>query len=106
MDFVMDGTTLGMPYNGQKLTTGYLKKETKSLGIMLSKSWQPKYCVIDLTRFLFKYAKNPTEPFTSIHLKEIVDVTVEEDPVQRDGDKTIFSLGRGDKSRAGFNFVI
>ena len=106
MDFVMDGVTLGMPYNGQKMTTGYLKKETKSLGIMLSKSWQPKYCAIDLTKFLFKYAKNPTEQFTQIHLKEIVDVVVEPDPEQRDGDKTIFSLGRGDKSRAGFNFII
>ena len=35
MDFVMDGVKIGMPYNGYKLTSGYLKKETKSLGILL-----------------------------------------------------------------------
>ena len=28
MDFVMDGIKIGMPYNGDKTTTGYLKKET------------------------------------------------------------------------------
>ena len=39
MDFVMDGIVIGMPYNGQKLTQGYLKKETQSLGIMLKRTW-------------------------------------------------------------------
>ena len=35
MDFVMDGVKIGMPYNGYKLTQGYLKKETQSIGILL-----------------------------------------------------------------------
>lgn len=104
MDFVMDGIKIGMPYNGKKLEQGYLKKETKSLGLMLSKTWQLKFCVIDLAQFVFKYAKNPTEEFTELRLKEIVDVVVEEDPGHRDGDKSIFSLSRTDKSREGFNF--
>ena len=94
MDFVMDGVKIGMPYNGQKITSGYLKKETASIGILLQKTWQLKYCVIDLSKFLFKYAKNPTEQFTCIHLKEILDVIVEDDPEQRNVDKSIFSLGR------------
>ena len=81
-------------------------KETKSLGLMLQKSWQLKFCIIDLAQFVFKYAKNPTEEFTELRLKEIIDVIVEEDPQQRDGDKSIFSLGRNDKSKNGYNFVI
>jgi len=36
--------------------------------------------MLDLTKFLFKYAKAPTEKFTYIHLKDIIDVTVEPDP--------------------------
>jgi hypothetical protein len=106
MDFVMDGIKIGMPYNGKKVEQGYLKKETKSLGIMLSKSWQLKFCCIDLAQFVFKYAKNPTEEFTELKLKEIVDVVIEEDPLSRDNDKSIFSIGRTDKSREGYNFQI
>ena len=94
MDFVMDGIKIGMPYNGQKQTSGYLKKETKSIGILLKKSWQLKYCVLDLTQFVFKYAKNPTTEFTKIHLKQIIDVVVEDDPKTRSDSKSIFSLGR------------
>jgi hypothetical protein len=29
---------------------------------------------MDLTKFVFKYAKAPTEKFTIIHLKDIIDV--------------------------------
>ena len=36
--------------------------------------------MLDLTKFLFKYAKAPTEKFTYIHLKDIIDVTIEPDP--------------------------
>ena len=61
MDFVMDGVKIGMSYNGYKLTQGYLKKETQTIGILLQRSWQLKFCILDLTKFLFKYAKNPTE---------------------------------------------
>ena len=28
MDFIMDGKKICVPYNGQKVTSGYLKKET------------------------------------------------------------------------------
>jgi len=106
MDFVMDGIVIGMPYNGQKTTQGYLKKETQSLGIMLKRTWQLKYCVLDLTQFLFKYAKNPTEVFTNIHLKEILDVFVEEDPEKKERDKSLFTVGRTGNAAEGFNFQI
>ena len=66
---------------------------------MLQKTWQLKFCCIDLSQFVFKYAKNPTEDFTELRLKEIVDVVVEEDPSIKESDKSIFSLGRNDKSR-------
>lgn len=36
--------------------------------------------MLDLTKFLFKYAKAPTDTFTFIHLKDIIDVYVEVDP--------------------------
>lgn len=107
MDFVMDGIKIGMPYNGQKITQGYLKKETKSIGILLQRSWQLKYCVLDLSKFQFKYAKNPTEPFNILYLKEIIDVILEDDPKKKDDNKkSIFSLSRLDKSKEGFNFQI
>jgi hypothetical protein len=106
MDFIMDGVKIGVPYNGLKVTNGYLKKETQSKGILMSRSWQLKYCVLDLSRFEFKYAKNPTQEFTRIQLKGIIDVFIEDDPARKDGDKSIFSLGRTDKSLDGFNFQI
>jgi hypothetical protein len=106
MDFIMDGVKIGVPYNGLKVTNGYLKKETQSKGILLSRSWQLKYCVLDLSKFEFKYAKNPTQEFTRIQLKGIIDVFIEDDPQRKDGDKSIFSLGRTDKSMDGFNFQI
>jgi hypothetical protein len=100
MDFIMDGVKIGMPYNGYKLTQGYLKKETQSIGILLQRSWQPKFCILDLTKFIFKYAKSPTESFTVIHLKEIIDVVVEEDPKKNSEsqERKKFSLTRKDKS--------
>jgi hypothetical protein len=39
MDFIMDGVKIGVPYNGLKVTNGYLKKETQSKGILMSRSW-------------------------------------------------------------------
>lgn len=73
---------------------------------MLKKQWQLKYCVLDLTQFLFKYAKNPTEIFTVLHLKEILDVIVEEDPEKKERDKSIFSVNRTGNAAEGFNFQI
>lgn len=37
MDFYINNINITMPYTGQKVTSGYLKKETKSIGIMLKK---------------------------------------------------------------------
>jgi hypothetical protein len=66
MEFFMNGVKMAMPYAGQKVTSGYLKKETQSKGLMFKHSWQLKYCILDLSKFEFKYAKNPTETFTNI----------------------------------------
>ena len=74
----MDGIKIELPYLGTKVTQGYLKKETQSS--FFGASFQTKFCVLDLTRFLFKYAKAPTDKFTNIPLKDIIDVVVEKDP--------------------------
>ena len=73
---------------------------------MLKKSWQLKYCIVDLVKFEFKYAKNPTEMFTKIPLFNVTDVFVEDNPVKRNADKSLFSLTRKDQSCEGFNIVI
>jgi hypothetical protein len=39
MEFYMNGVSITMPYSGLKITQGYLKKETKSIGIMLKRNW-------------------------------------------------------------------
>jgi len=44
----MNGFKMTIAFEGQKQTSGYLKKETKSIGITLTRSWQSKYCVLDL----------------------------------------------------------
>lgn len=51
---------------------------------MFSKFWQSKYFVLDLYRFVFKYAKNPTCEFTVIPLRDIVDVKLEKDPQKQE----------------------
>ena len=81
MEFIMDGLKIQLPFTGSKVTQGYLKKETQSISFFIAKSFQMRYCVLDLTKFLFKYAKAPTDSFTNIHLKEIIDITLEADPL-------------------------
>lgn len=103
MEFYMNGVKLAMPYNGQKITSGYLKKETQSVGLMFKRNWQLKYCILDLTKFEFKYAKNPTETFTNLPMSQIIDVYIEDDPIKREISQTLFSLTRKDQSLEGFN---
>ena len=43
--------------------------------------------MLDLTKFIFKYAKAPTDKFTSIALKDIIDVVIERDPKDRKKDR-------------------
>ena len=67
----------------------------------MKKSFQMRYCLLDLTRFMFKYAKAPTEVFTQIHLKDIIDIQIEKDPIFKI-EKSFF----GNKEKEGFKFVI
>lgn len=106
MEFFMNGISITMPFSGQKITSGYLKKETKNIGITFKKSWQTRYCILDLQKFEFKYAKNPTQPYTKIPINSVVDVIVEKDPPKRTVDKSLFSLSRKDQSIEGFNLEI
>lgn len=113
MEFIMDGIKIELPYLGQKLTQGYLRKETQSVNILLKREFQTKFCMLDLTKFLFKYAKAPTENFTFIHLKDIIDVYVEPDPgiISQDTSykksKSVFSTRSSKKDELqGFNFKI
>lgn len=80
MEFIMDGIKIELPFNGQKVTQGYLKKETKNVNFLMNHTFQNKYCILDLTKFVFKYAKAPTDKFTFILLKDIIDVRLENDP--------------------------
>ena len=59
--------------------------------------------MLDLTRFMFKYAKAPTEVFTQIHLKDIIDITIEKDPIFKI-EKSFF--GKNIKEKEGFKFII
>ena len=72
----MDKRTIAVPYAGQKMIAGYLKKESANIGLMLSKFWQAKYFILDLYSFVFKYSKNPAAEFTVIPLSKVVDVVV------------------------------
>jgi hypothetical protein len=83
MEFIMDGIKIELPYNGGKVTQGYLKKEQNTSSLLLSKNWQMRYCILDLTKFVFRYAKAPTDKYTFIHLKDIVDIILEKDPISR-----------------------
>lgn len=98
MEFIMDGIKIELPYLGNKVTQGYLKKETQKSNFLMSKQFQSKFCVLDLTKFVFKYAKAPTEKFTPIHLKDIIDVIIEKDqtPV------TTESFSKSMEKRFGF----
>ena len=110
----MDGIKIELPYLGQKLTQGYLRKETQSVNVFLKREFQTKFCMLDLTKFLFKYAKAPTESFTFIHLKDIIDVYVEPDPgvqpataQEKKKSKSVFSTKSAKKEEhQGFNFQI
>lgn len=69
--------------------------------------------MLDLTKFLFKYAKAPTDTFTFIHLKDIIDVYVEVDPGIQSSNppskisKSVFSTRSSKKDELqGFNFQI
>ena len=44
------------------------------MGIMLSKFWSEKFFILDLYKFELKYAKTPTEKFTSIPLWKVIDI--------------------------------
>lgn len=57
----MDGIKIELPYLGVKVTQGYLKKETKEG--FFGAIFQTKFCLLDLTKFVFKYAKAPTDKF-------------------------------------------
>ncbi len=69
---------------------------------------------MDLTKFVFKYAKAPTEKFTIIHLKDIIDVQIEADPQHfiekqarsQERNSSLFSAGMSIKKadNEGFNF--
>lgn len=111
MEFIMDGIKIELPYRGVKLTQGYLRKETQSVNILLKREFQTKFCILDLTKFMFKYAKAPTENYTFIHLKDIIDVYVEPNPgiqTQQQSDGfSVFSTKSSKKEESqGFNFQI
>ena len=108
-EFNYHGSNIYLPFKGQKMTAGYLKKESKSVGFMFSKFWQSKYFVLDLYKFEFKYSKQPNVDFTLIPLREIIDVKLEKDPSKNDvrTDRSVFSLvSQGDNTGDAFIFQL
>jgi hypothetical protein len=67
---------------------------------------QPRYCVLDLSKFVFRYAKNPSAVFKIIHLREIVDVVIDEE--KKAGRKKGFfeSITRMSADKSGFGFKL
>lgn len=63
-----------------------------------------------MTKFIFKYAKAPTDRFTSIALKDIIDVVVEFDPKDKNKNRSK-SNGFGffsdvEEEDEGYNFTM
>ena len=68
-----------------------------------------RYCILDLTKFLFRYAKAPTEKFTVIQLKDIIDIFIEMDPqsIKRKlKENNFFSNIPKKQEDEGFNFIL
>jgi hypothetical protein len=39
MEFIMDGIKIELPFLGGKVTQGYLKKETKSMNLLMARTF-------------------------------------------------------------------
>ena len=74
----MDGEIISLPYLGGRVAQGYLKKQ-QNTAYFGSKAFQFRYCILDLNKFIFKYAKAPDSRYTTIHLKNIIDVYLGQD---------------------------
>ena len=112
IEFIMDGIKIELPYNGQKVTQGYLKKETKAVSLLLNRNFQMRYCILDLTKFVFRYAKAPTDKYTFIKLKDIIDIILERDPKPNKKTNTgnailnVMSNNAKKQEEEGFNMII
>lgn len=112
MEFIMDGIKIELPYNGQKVTQGYLKKETKAVSLLMNRNFQMRYCILDLTKFVFRYAKAPTDKYTFIQLKDIIDIILERDPKPSKKPNTgnailnVMSNNAKKQEEEGFNMII
>ena len=51
---------------------GYLKKLCGEKSFLFSPSFEMRFCVLDINRLTFKYAKSPKELFTEITGSELV----------------------------------
>jgi hypothetical protein len=61
MEFILQGNVIELPYTGQKITKGYLQKQSKTKQLLVGRKWQMKFCTLDLRRFVFKYSKYPND---------------------------------------------
>jgi len=76
------------------------------MNFLLNRTFQNKFCVLDLTKFCFKYSKDPKEKFKTILLKDVIDVVLETDPQRtRTNSSSLFSK-RDKPGDEGYNFNI
>ena len=71
-----------------------------------------RYCILDLTKFVFRYAKAPTDKNTNIKLKDIIDIILERDPKPNKKINTgnailnVMSNNAKKQEEEGFNCII
>lgn len=82
-EFLINGTTVKIKYvsvrfksdhylkAGPRLVQGYLKKLTRENSIFFSPCFEMRYCVLDLDRMTFRYAKSPKHQFLTINYDAI-----------------------------------
>lgn len=59
-----------------------------------------------MTKFCFKYSKDPKEKFKTILLKDVIDVVLEKDPQRTRASSTGLFSKKDKEAEAGYNFDI
>ena len=61
-------------FSAARVVQGYLKKLCGEKSFLFSPSFEMRFCVLDLNKLVFRYAKSPKEQFSEILANELVSV--------------------------------
>ena len=61
-------------FSTARVVQGYLKKLCGEKSFLFSPSFEMRFCVLDLNKLVFRYAKSPKEQFAEISASELVSV--------------------------------